>query len=474
MGPTPGSFTDAVRWVKTWSVDTSWTLLPDIVHPAGRWYAGLTRLNDGALLLMGGGTAPSAERTDTCELFDIGTETWSYTGSMVAPCEFPPAALLHNGKILATWAVPQLFDPNTGTWETTGAFVQPNRGWPGHSDHSIVVLSDGRALALGTRSTDLAAPNMGEIYDPTTETWSLTSNAGLVRDQPEVVQLPDGRIFVGAGRATPPIPVPDVLGRVLWTDLYDPSTDEWRRVADMQIFREYHAVTLLIPDGRVITTGGTVIDFAVGPTSADIEAYAPPYLFRGVRPTIAGISQTTIPRGATIELDITPATALTSIVLMGTEVATHWVTGGIPRRVELDTTFDGVGWTVTLPSDPDLLPIGHYTLFAMVDDIPSKGVIVNVVPAADVDFIRADCNGDATVNLADAVSVLNALFGGSGDPACADACDSNDDGSSDIADAITVLSFLFASGPPISPPSPMCGPDPTLDSLGCESANSCP
>ena len=29
-------------------------------------------------------------------------------------------------------------------------------------------------------------------------------------------------------------------------------------------FREYHAVTLLVPDGRVITTGGTVIvDFKV-------------------------------------------------------------------------------------------------------------------------------------------------------------------------------------------------------------------
>ena len=30
-----------------------------------------------------------------------------------------------------------------------------------------------------------------------------------------------------------------------WTDLYDPVSDMWRRVADMLQFREYHAVTLL-------------------------------------------------------------------------------------------------------------------------------------------------------------------------------------------------------------------------------------
>ncbi|MFO0982462.1 MAG: hypothetical protein U1E76_12135 [Planctomycetota bacterium] len=47
-------------------------------------------------------------------------------------------------------------------------------------------------------------------------------------------------------------------------------------------FREYHAVTLLVPDGRVLTTGGTRIKFSTA-TSANIEAYRPPYLFRGVR-----------------------------------------------------------------------------------------------------------------------------------------------------------------------------------------------
>ena len=40
-------------------------------------------------------------------------------------------------------------------------------------------------------------------------------------------------------------------------DLYDPVADSWQRMADMADFREYHAITLLLPDGRVLTTAGT-------------------------------------------------------------------------------------------------------------------------------------------------------------------------------------------------------------------------
>jgi len=53
--------------------------------------------------------------------------------------------------------------------------------------------------------------------------------------------------------------------------IYDPSGDTWRRVADTNHFREYHAVTLLVPDVR--------IKFQIGPTSNDIEAFSPPSCF---------------------------------------------------------------------------------------------------------------------------------------------------------------------------------------------------
>lgn len=377
----PGFFGNAVPWVKALVPPGTWGALPSLNLAAGRWYPGLARLADGTMLVMGGGMAPNAQRTDTCERFNLPSATWSWTGSMLNPTEYPPSALLYTGKVLATWWPPQLYNPATGSWQAAGNFVQPQRGWPGHSDHSLVVLADGRALAIGIRKTVATNGSMGEVYEPATNTWSVTSNPGLLRQQPEVVQLPDGRVLVAAGETEAPTPpVPTVLGVVKWTDLYDPLTNAWRRVADMGIFREYHAVTLLAPDGRVVTTGGTKIKFQFGPTSADIEGYQPPYLFRGVRPQITSISTTEPKRGETISLGISPATKLTKLVLMGTPAPTHWVDGGIPRRLELDVTMQGTTAQATLPTDPNVLPLGYYLAVAMVDDIPSVARIVNVKP----------------------------------------------------------------------------------------------
>lgn len=438
-GDDPGSFRDAVRWVKTYNSATdSWQGLSDLENPTGRWYPGLARLADGSFLVMGGGTRPNAERTPTCERFDLGTETWSFTGSMINPCEFPPSALLYTGEVLATWWPPQLYNPVSGEWRATGNFNQPNRFWPGHSDHAIVVLSDGRVLAAGVLRGPDGNTFMGEVYDPASETWSLTSNPGLVRLQTEVVQLPDGRVLVAGGEteANPP-PVPHVLGVVKWTDLYDPEVDSWRRVADLNWFREYHAVTLLVPDGRVLTTGGTRIKFQYGPTSADIEAYVPPYLLRGVRPSIEGLCCSEFRRGGLLSFTVTPTMQVNSLVLMGTATTTHWVSAGIPRRLVLPPQQTGSAVSATLPLDPDLLPLGHYTLFAMVDDIPSKGEILRVDPA----FGDHDADGD--VDLADYASFAECLAGPTAAPeppppvtpqSCLASFDSESDGDVDAAD----------------------------------------
>lgn len=397
-GAKPGSFMNAIPWVKAYNPTTdTWTQLADLQHAAGRWYPGLARLRDGSLLAMGGGTAPSAVRTETCERLNLATLQWSYTGSMLQPSEFTPSALLYNGLVLATWSPPQLYDPASGLWRATGNFVQPARGWPGHSDHSVVVLDDGRVLAIGVSGVPNPATRMGEIYNPVTETWSTTSNPALIRFQTEVAQLPDGRVLVAGGETKQPNPpVPTVLGIVKWCDLFDPAMNTWRRVDDLNRAAEYHAVTLLIPDGRVVSTGGTRIKFQIGPTSADIEAFAPPYLFRGVRPGITSIPGPSLRRGQTVTLDITPATRLTSVVLTGTMSHTHWVDAGVPRRLVLPVEQEGGTARVTLPTDPNVLPLGTYMLFAMVDDIPSVAKVVWVEG-----LCYADCNGDGGLSLAD-------------------------------------------------------------------------
>jgi hypothetical protein len=396
-GSEPGNFRLAVPWTKVFHpVLSSWVRVGDFQLGVGRWYPGLVRLADGSFLAMGGGTRPNAERTSTCERFDLSTLTWSYTGSMLNPSEFTPGALLHTGEVLITWSPPQLYNVQSGQWRAAGNFVQPNRGWPNHSDHSIVILSDGRALALGIRRGANGYTGMGEIYDPVSATWSLTATSALPRYQSEIVHLPDGRVLAAGGDISgqaPPNPPQNTLGCVKWSELYDATANTFRRVADMTHIREYHAVTVLVPDGRVVTTGGTRIKFQAGPTSADVEAFVPPYLLRGVRPRIDDISSTTLRRGETFSLSITPATKLTSIVLMGTQTHTHWVQGGVDRRLVLPVSQIGSTAAATLPVDPAIVPLGFYMLFAMVDDIPSIAMIVQVV---DGTVCSANCDASST------------------------------------------------------------------------------
>ena len=89
-------------------------------------------------------------------------------------------------------------------------------------------------------------------------------------------------------------------------------------------------------------------------------------------------------------------------------------------------------------------------------------------------YIRGDVDAGGDINLTDAVQLLNFLFSGGTEPACAAAADTNRSGSIDMTDAIQILNFLFLGGE--GPPAPglACGEDPTPDDeLGCETFDCC-
>ena len=96
--------------------------------------------------------------------------------------------------------------------------------------------------------------------------------------------------------------------------------------------------------------------------------------------------------------------------------------------------------------------------------------VFSVAPAV---FRRGEFNGDGSFNLADPIQGLAYLIGALSIP-CLDACDANDDGQFDLADPIYVLNTLFLGGAsPVDPGPQQCGPDPTDDTLDCETPN-CP
>lgn len=83
-------------------------------------------------------------------------------------------------------------------------------------------------------------------------------------------------------------------------------------------------------------------------------------------------------------------------------------------------------------------------------------------------FVRADCNSDLQIDIADGVYLINFLFGGGPVPTCDDACDSNDDADLNVADAIYIWNYALLAGPSPLAPFPTAGIDPTTgDGLGC-------
>jgi hypothetical protein len=86
-------------------------------------------------------------------------------------------------------------------------------------------------------------------------------------------------------------------------------------------------------------------------------------------------------------------------------------------------------------------------------------------------FRRGDSNSDSLVDISDAIHLLYALFLGGPPPSCRDAADMNDDTGLDLSDAVFLLGDLFRPEFTTGLPAPgpyACGPDPTVDGLGCE------
>ncbi len=107
-----------------------------------------------------------------------------------------------------------------------------------------------------------------------------------------------------------------------------------------------------------------------------------------------------------------------------------------------------------------------YRVARLLEGLEGPGSVCEI--PRPVVFLRGDVEPGGTVNLTDAVAILEFLFSGTVQLACVDAADANDDATVNISDAVALLNWLFAGGPPPAIPFPHPGFDPTDDTLGCE------
>lgn len=213
----------------------------------------MTLLPNGLVLVTGGVDTADAPQS-TAELYDPATGVWTNTTSMGTARAWHSATLLTNGKVLVAGghdpnydpiATAELYDPATRTWTPTGSLHTPR------ANFGAILLADGRVLVMGgwPHSTDYAIGS-AEIYDPATGLWTQTDDLNDPRAGPVLpILLPNGKVFiVGGNRCCPYSPYNSA-------EIFDPDTNTWTLTTPMSVERADPLATLL-PSGVILVAGG--------------------------------------------------------------------------------------------------------------------------------------------------------------------------------------------------------------------------
>ncbi|HEY8655293.1 MAG TPA: kelch repeat-containing protein [Candidatus Limnocylindria bacterium] len=221
---------------------------------ASRTYAQAIGLATGEVLVVGGMDRDPATRTYShAEIIDPRTGSTTPDPAARIARMWQTLTTLRSDLVLVVdgterlpdgWhalAYAETFDPWSHTWRTVRAPTYAR------SDHSAVLLNDGRVLVIGGNDgPKWITPS--EIYDPLTDRWSKAAPLPVGRTRFTAVTLPDGRVLV-AGGLLQPGPATDT------TLMYDPATDAWSDGPRMRARRAiYAAVTL--PNRDVLFIGG--------------------------------------------------------------------------------------------------------------------------------------------------------------------------------------------------------------------------
>ena len=85
-------------------------------------------------------------------------------------------------------------------------------------------------------------------------------------------------------------------------------------MASAQTPRLFHSTAVLLPDGRILTMGGT--------SYQQTEIYEPPYLFKGTRPVISS-APTSVSYGQTFFVQKTDAASISKLSSIRLSSVTH-------------------------------------------------------------------------------------------------------------------------------------------------------
>jgi hypothetical protein len=354
----------------------AWTRVADMQY--ARWYPTSTTLPDGRVVAISGQITHGVF-ADTPEIYNPSTNTWTplsgvNTGDMREP-EYPLAWLLPSGNIFVaapTQAIARVLNVSAQSWNAA-----PNLPL---KFGSMVMYEPGKFLYTGGGTAlNASAQRQAGVIDMTSGTpaWRAVQQMAYPRYDHNLVMLPDGRILA-VGGATTITRLPNTTGS-LPAEIFDPVTETWTTVDSAGANRLYHHTSLLLPDGRVLLAGGgrlgTGAEAMINHLTA--ELYSPGYLFKGARPSITGGSGSGT-YGGTITINTPDAASISAVSLIPLGSNTHTI--DMNGRFQRLAFTQGSGQlTATIPSNANLTPPGTYMVFILNGQgVPSAARIITI------------------------------------------------------------------------------------------------
>lgn len=155
--------------------------------------------------------------------------------------------------------------------------------------HNVVRLGDGRILAVGgvtfggQSGTDYYTNVLKscEVYDPVTDSWTLTPDMAYYRAGATANLLPDGRVLVAGGTegnaSHQLFDSSDLLSTSLkFTEIYNPATNTWSAGPNLPEPKA-GAESVALNDGKILIAGGITYNVIFGIPFPDFSQNASIY-----------------------------------------------------------------------------------------------------------------------------------------------------------------------------------------------------
>ena len=201
-------------------------------------------------------------------------------------------------------------------------------------------------------------------------------NMNYPRANQNAVILPTGEVFVNGGQGGGNS---DKDFSVFKPEIYNPSKNTWTSLSPATFRRNYHATSLLLPNGTILTAGGDVWN---------AEIYYPPYLFEkswdgkrtvfAKRPEITEIKKT-INNRSKVTMKVDDTKEINRITMISTGSATHAQSSELKfANLEFEKINENEV-LIKIDQNKNYLQSGTYMIFAInSSNVPSEGKIVYI------------------------------------------------------------------------------------------------